>query len=98
MKLSVLALTLLLAQIPKNNATGIWESSSGAKYEIRQNGVNLQVKLVPGSNRKYVQYEVALKSQDEVNTYKGTGTFVAKMESGKECKFDTEWEFVIVSA
>jgi len=99
MKLSLLALVLLVAQIPKNNATGVWqESNSGSKYEIHQNGQNVQVKLVAGSNPKFLQYEVALKNQDEVNTYKGTGTFVAKMESGKECKFETEWQFVVVSS
>jgi len=98
MKLSLLALTLLLAQVPKNNPNGIWESTSGVKYEIRQNGANLQVKMVPGSNPKYVQYDVTLKNQDEINTYKGTGTFVAKMEGGQECKFDTEWQLVVVAA
>jgi len=90
-------LILLLTQIPKNNATGVWESNSGARYEIRQNGSDLQVKLVPGSNPKYVQYDVTLKNQDEINSYKGTGTFVAKMEGGKECKFDTEWQLVVVA-
>ena len=38
-----------------------------------------------------------IKFIHEVNTYKGTGSFVAKMESGKECKFETEWHFVVVS-
>ena len=97
MKLSILALALLLAQIPKNNPNGIWESTSGVQYEIRQSGANLEVKLVPGSNPKYVQYDVTLKNQDEINSYKGTGTFVAKMEGGKECKFETEWQMVVVS-
>src|SRR3954452_6405500 len=97
MKIGFLGLILLLAQVPKNNATGVWESLSGAKYEIRQNGDSLQVKLVPGSSPKYIQYEVTLKNQDELNSYKGAGTFVAKMETGKECKFDTEWVMVIVS-
>jgi hypothetical protein len=97
MKLSVLALALLIAQIPKNNANGIWESESGTRYEIHQNGADMQVKLVPGSNPKYVEYEVNLKNQEEINTYKGTGKFVAKMEGGKQCKFDTDWQLVIVS-
>ena len=98
MKLSLLALALLLAQIPKNNASGIWESASGSRYEIKHNGETLQVTLVPGSSPKYLQYEVNLKHQDEINTYKGNGTFVAKMESGKECKFETQWTLVVVSA
>ncbi len=97
MKLSLLALMLLFAQIPKNNPNGIWESESGTRYEIHQNGPNMQVKLVPGSNPKYVEYEVTLKNQEEINTYKGTGTFVAKMEGGKQCKFDTDWQLVVVS-
>ena len=97
MKLTVLALALLLTQVPKHNPNGIWVSDSGAQYEIHQDGANLQVKLVPGSNAKFLQYEVALKNQEEINTYKGTGSFVAKMEGGKECKFDTEWMFVVVT-
>ena len=88
---------LLLQQLPKNNPNGIWESDSGTQYELRLNGADLQVKLVPGSNQKFLQYEVNLKNQEEINTYKGAGFFVAKMESGKECKFDTEWQFVVVS-
>ena len=98
MKLSLLALMLLFAQIPKKNPNGIWESESGTRYEIHQNGPNMQVKLAPGSNSKYVEYDVTLKNQEEINTYKGSGTFVAKMESGKQCKFDTDWQLVIVSA
>jgi hypothetical protein len=97
MRFSILALTLLLTQIPKNSPNGIWESTSGVQYEIRQNGADVRVKMVPGSNSKYLQYDVTLKNQDEINTYKGTGTFVAKMESGKECKFETEWQLVVVS-
>ena len=97
MRVSVFALTLLVAQIPNYNPAGIWESETGVEYQILQNGADLQVKLVPGSNTKYLQYDVSLKKQDEINTYKGTGTFTAKMEGGKECKFDTEWLLVIVS-
>ena len=97
MKLVVLALSLLLSQIPKHDPNGIWEAATGSQFDIRLTGSNLHVKLVPGSNPKFLQYEVDMKNQDEVNTYKGTGSFVAKMESGKECKFETEWQFVVVS-
>ena len=99
MKIVALILTLLVAQkVPRNDPNGTWESSTGSKYELRLNGSNLQVKLVPGSNSKYIIYDVTLKNQEEINSYKGAGTFVAKMEGGKECKFETEWQLVVVSA
>jgi|SRR5579862_1705193 len=97
MKLTLLALAFLLTQVPKHDPNGVWVADSGSQYEIRQDGPNVQVKLVPGSNPKFLQYEVALKNQEEINTYKGTGTFVAKMQGGKECKFDTEWMFIVVT-
>jgi len=61
------------------------------------NGKDLHVNIVPGSNPKFIQYEVDLKNEDEINTYSGNGFFVAKMDGGKECKFPTEWRFIIVS-
>jgi len=98
MKLFALALALLVAQkVPKNDPNGLWLADSGSQYELHLNGANLQVKLVSGSNPKFLSYEVTLTNQDEINTYKGTGTFVAKMEGGKECKFETEWQLVVVS-
>jgi hypothetical protein len=98
MKSLALILTLLFSQqIPKNNPNGVWEASSGSQYELRLNGSNLQVKIVPGSNPKFLQYELNMKSEEEVNTYSGTGFFVAKMEGGKECKLPTEWRFIVVS-
>ena len=97
MNFSVLALTLLLVQIPKHNPVGIWQAETGSQFEIRLTDGDVHVKLVPGSNPKFIRYEVALKNQQEINTYKGTGTFVAKMENGKQCMFDTEWTFVVVS-
>ena len=85
-------------QIPKNNPNGVWKQSyTDSQWEIRLNGSELQVKIVPGSNPKYLQYEVSMKNEQEVNTYSGTGFFVAKMNSGKECKFTTEWRFIVVS-
>ena len=99
MKPLALILTLLfIQQIPKNNPNGVWEASSGSQYEIRANGSNLQVKIVPGSNPKFLEYELNMKSEEEINTYSGTGFFVAKMEGGKECKLPTEWRFIVVSA
>src|SRR5215467_3669981 len=73
MKLFVLALALLQAPVPKNNPSGTWQAESGSTYEIRQNGADVQVALVPGSNAKFKNYEVSLKNQNEANTYKGTG-------------------------
>ncbi len=99
MKSLALVLTLLFVQqIPKNNPNGIWEATSRSQYEIRADGSNLQVKIVPGSNPKFLQYELNMKSEEEVNTYSGTGFFIAKMEGGKECKVPTEWRFIVVSS
>ena len=98
MKSLALIVTLLFVQqIPKNNPNGIWEASSGSQYEIRVNGLNLQVKIVPGSNPKFLEYQLDMKNEEEANTYSGTGFFVAKMEGGKECKLPTEWRFIVVS-
>jgi hypothetical protein len=98
MKLLILALTFLSAQVmPKNNPNGIWEAESGSQYQFVLMGSDLHVKLVAGSNPRFVQYEVDLKNQEEINTYKGTGFFVAKMSNGKECKVPTEWNLVVVS-
>ncbi len=97
MRTIVLLLPLLIAQVPKHNPNGVWESGTGTQYEIRLNGKDLRVNIVPGSNPKFVQYEVEMKNEDEINTYSGKGFFVAKMDGGKECKFPTEWRFIVVS-
>jgi len=100
MKSLTLILTLLLSQevrIPKNNPTGVWSAGTGSQFEMQLSGSDLHVKLVPGSNPKFLQYEVDLMNEKEVNTYSGKGFFVAKMATGKECKLSTEWRFVIVS-
>jgi len=97
MKLLPLALTLLLAQIPKYNPTGVWEADTGSQFELRLDGSDVHVKIVPGSNPKFLEYELETKNQEEANSYKGSGFFVAKMEGGKECKLPTEWQFVVVS-
>ena len=93
----MLVLSLLSAQVPKNNPNGVWEAETGSQFQMRLSGKDLHVNIVPGSNPKFIQYEVDLKNEDEINTYSGKGFFVAKMEGGKECKFPTEWRFVIVS-
>ena len=98
MRLLVLAFTFLLSQqVPKHDPNGIWEAQTGSQYEMRLAGSDLRVKLVPGSNPKFVQYELDMKNESEINTYSGKGFFVAKMETGKECKLSTEWRFVVVS-
>ncbi len=93
----MLVLSLLSAQVPKNNPNGVWEAETGSQFQMRLNGKDLHVNIVPGSNPKFIQYEVDLKNEDEINTYSGNGFFVAKMDGGKECKFPTEWRFIIVS-
>ena len=93
----VLGLFLLTTQIPKNDPNGVWQSESGTKYSFRLSGKDLHIQIVDGSNPRFLKYEVDLKSQEEVNTYKGTGSFVAKLQNGKECRFDTEWELVVVT-
>jgi hypothetical protein len=95
----LLVLPLLLAQQPpRNNPNGIWQAETGSQYEMRLTGKDLHVRIVPGSNPKFLQYEVNMKNEEEANTYSGTGFFVAKMEGGKECKFPTQWRFIVVSA
>jgi hypothetical protein len=95
----LLVLPLLLAQQPpRNNPNGIWQAETGSQYEMRLTGKDLHVRIVPGSNPKFLQYEVNMKNEEEANTYSGTGFFVAKMEGGKECRFPTQWRFIVVSA
>jgi hypothetical protein len=100
MKILLLILPLLLGQeqqIPKNDPNGIWQADSGSQFELRLTGKDLHVKIVPGSNPKFLQYEVDMKNEEEVNTYSGEGFFVAKMTGGKECKFPTQWRLIVVS-
>ena len=97
MKLFVLALTLVMAQVPKFAPNGTWEAETGSRYNIQTKGSDLEVKIVPGSNPKFLQYTLLLKNEGEPNTYKGAGSFVAKMDSGKQCKFDIEWRFIVVA-
>ena len=97
MRVFVLALTLLVAQTPKFNPTGTWEAETGSRFQINVKGSDVTIKLVPGSNQKYVRYDVSMTNDRDPNSYKGSGTFVAKMDSGKECKFDTEWRIAVVA-
>jgi hypothetical protein len=97
MKLAILVLSLLVAQIPKNDPNGIWEAETGSKFNIRLAGSDLHVQIVEGSNPRFLKYELTLKNQGEANTYKGGGFFLAKLQNGKECKFDSDWEIVVVS-
>jgi hypothetical protein len=95
--LAVIATFLFVQNIPKYDPTGIWQSESGSKYEMRLSGSDLHVKIVAGSNTQFIQYEVEMKNESEINTYSGKGFLVAKMKTGKECKFPTEWRFIVVS-
>lgn len=83
--------------MPKNNPNGIWATDSGAKFQIELSGKELKVQLVDGKS-KYLKYDLTLKNQTEVNTYSGSGSFVAKLSNGKECKFNTEWTVTVVMA
>ena len=97
-RLYLLLPILFAQQTPKNNPNGVWDSETGSQYEIRLTGKDLHVRMVPGSNPKFLQYEVDMKNEEEANTYSGNGFFVAKMNGGKECKFPTQWRFIVVSA
>jgi hypothetical protein len=94
----VLLITMLLPQVQaqKNDPNGTWEAETGTKYRMQLSDADLRVQLVENSSATFVKYEVNLKNAGEVNTYVGTGYFIAKMKSGKECKFDTEWQIVVV--
>src|SRR5262249_5299434 len=97
MKLATLLFSLLLVQqTSKNDPNGIWESASGTQYKLQLTGSDLKLQLVEGSNPSFLKYEVNLKNQGEVNRYKGTGYFLAKLKNGKECRFETEWEIVVI--
>lgn len=99
--MNTVALLLFLlsqVQIPKNDPTGVWQAETGTQYKMVLSGSDLKVELVQGSNPVFLKYEVNLKNQEEVNTYKGTGFFLAKLQNGKECKFDTDWEIVVVQS
>ena len=93
----LLCLFLSTAQIPKNDPTGTWEAESGSRFSMKLSGSDLKVKIVPESNARFLDYDLDLKVQEEKNTYKGTGYFVAKMKTGKECRFETEWQIVVVT-
>jgi hypothetical protein len=99
----LVGLFLMMAQMPKNDPSGVWQSESGSKYTMKLTGNDVKVSIVPNSNPKYIQYQVDLTLEKDErgtvvdpNTYKGTGFFVAKMQTGKECKVDTEWRITVV--
>ena len=94
---SLIAILLLTQVMPKNNPNGIWRAETGSEFELKLVGSDVQVTIVPGSNPRFLEYSVDLKGTEEVNTYKGTGRFKARLEGGKECEFDTTWEVVVVN-
>jgi hypothetical protein len=101
----LLGLLLLTGQIPKNDPNGVWQADSGSKYNIKATASDVKITIVPNSNPKFIEYQVNLTlEKDETgnvidpNTYKGTGYFVAKMQTGKECKVDTEWRITVVQS
>ena len=107
MKISLLVGLLIAAapvsQMPKNDPTGTWQADSGSRFAIKLTGEELKVSLVSGSNPRFKDYEVNLKLMKDdqgrvfdVNTYQGKGHFTAKMQTGKECSFDIDWQLVVI--
>ena len=92
-----LLLFTIQVPVPRNDPNGIWEAETGTKFNLLLSGQELKVQIVEGSNPRFLKYEVNLKNQEEVNTYLGSGYFVARLQNGKECRFDTEWQLVVVS-
>ena len=95
--LLLLMVTLLpQAQAPRNDPEGVWQTESGTKFELKLiTASDLSVRFVEGSNPVYVKYEVNLKNTGEVNTYEGTGYFIAKVQD-RECRYDTNWKIIVV--
>jgi hypothetical protein len=92
------AMFLAAIQIPPYDPNGVWQAETGSKFNLQLSGKDLKVNLVDGSNPRYLKYEVNLKNvSDEMNTYEGTGYFVAKLQNGKECEFETNWKMIVVS-
>src|SRR5262245_44787746 len=107
MKISLLLGLLIAAaqlnQIPKNDPTGIWQADSGSRFAIKLTGEELKVSLVADSNPRFKEYEVNLKLMKDdqgrtldANTYQGKGHFTAKMQTGEECSFETDWQLVVI--
>jgi hypothetical protein len=82
-------------QAPKNDPTGVWQSETGTKFDMKMTGNEIKVHLVEGSNRVYLKYDIDLKNAGETNTYAGKGFFVAKINE-QECKFSTDWSVSVV--
>ncbi len=100
MRTAILSVLLLWgSQIQKNDPNGVWVSAeTGTQFRFQLTGPDLKVVIVDGSNPRYLKYEVNLQvAADEVNTYRGKGYWVAKSNAGKECRFETTWEILIVS-
>jgi len=98
-------LLLLLSLVPQGlqriNPNGVWEAETGSRFNLRLTGPDLKVQIVEGSNPRFLKYEVDLKNgskPEEVNSYTGKGYFLAKLQNGKECKFETEWQIIVVSS
>ena len=96
---SLLFITLLtLSQIPKNDPNGIWEASTGSRFQLRLMGSDLHVQIIPGSNPTFLEYSLELKNAGgDPNIYSGSGHFRARLENGRECELDNEWEIVVVA-
>jgi hypothetical protein len=92
----LLLLFAIFPQMPKNDPNGIWEVQ-GLKFEFKLSGANLHVHLVSGADPTLLSYEVDLKNQEEINTYSGKGSLVAKVAENKQCTFDVEWSLIVAN-
>ncbi len=98
MQTAVLIGLILVSQVmPKSNPNGTWEADTGSQFELRLVGSDVKVRIVPGSNPRFLEYELDLKGTEEPNTYQGGGRFKARLSNGRECEFDTEWQVVVVT-
>ena len=88
MKLALAAGLLLLTiqQTAKNDPNGVWESESGTQYRLSLTGEELHVRLVEGSNPRYLKYEVDLKNLGDPNMYQGKGYLVGKKIGRASCR------------
>ena len=79
------------------NPSGLWEVvDKDTQYRLTRTGTGIHVSL--GADRaQFVEYEVDL-SWTELNSYQGSGYFVARLGDGRECRFETQWRLVVANA
>ena len=76
------------------NPSGLWEVvDKDTHYRLVRTDTGIHVSL-GADHAQFVEYEVDL-SWTELNSYEGSGYFVALLGDGRECRFDTEWRIVL---